>query len=280
MHRELNMQFVVANGARIPSLGFGTYGVRGDALSSLIPAALHAGFRHIDTAQVYANEADVGRGISQSGVPRGDIFITTKVWAPNCAPHLMGPSVDESLRKLGSDHVDLLLLHWPNSAIPLADQIGALNDIVRAGKARHIGVSNYNRALLAQAVQLSDAPLVTNQFEYHPYLEQRALVSATRQAGLAVTAYCAMAVGRVFTDPRLEEIAARTGRTVSQVVLRWLVQQGDVVALSRTSHRDRLAENTAIFDFELTAQDMAAIFALAEPGSRIVDPPGLAPKWD
>jgi diketogulonate reductase-like aldo/keto reductase len=274
------MQFVVANGARIPSLGFGTYGVRGDALSSLIPVALHAGFRHIDTAQVYANEVDVGRGISQSSVPRGDIFITTKVWAPNCAPHLMGPSVDESLRKLGSDHVDLLLLHWPNNAIPLADQIGALNDIVRAGKARHIGVSNYNRALLAQAVQLSAEPLVTNQFEYHPYLEQRALVSATRQAGLAVTAYCAMAVGRVFTDPRLEEIAARTGRTVSQLVLRWLVQQGDVVALSRTSHRDRLAENTAIFDFELTAQDMAAIFALAEPGSRIVDPPGLAPKWD
>ena len=274
------MQFVVANGARIPSLGFGTYGMRGNALSDIIPAALHAGFRHIDTAQVYANEADVGRGISQSGVPRDDIFITTKVWAPNSAPRLMGLSVDESLRKLGSDYVDLLLLHWPNSLIPLEDQIGALNDVVRDGKARHIGVSNYNRSLLAKAVQVADAPLVTNQFEYHPYLEQRTLVSATRGAGLAVTAYCAMSVGRVFADPRLEEIASRNGRTVSQVVLRWLVQQGGVVALSRTSNPDRLPENTAIFDFELSAADMAAIFSLAEPGSRIVDPEGLAPAWD
>jgi diketogulonate reductase-like aldo/keto reductase len=229
---------------------------------------------------VYANEADVGRGISQSGVPRDDVFITTKVWAPNCAPRLMGRSVDESLRKLGSDHVDLLLLHWPNSLIPLEDQIGALNDVVRVGKARHIGVSNYNRALLAKAVQVSDFPLVTNQFEYHPYLEQSALVAATRGAGLAVTAYCAMSVGRVFADPRLNEIAARNDRTVSQVVLRWLIQQGGVVALSRTSSPDRLPENAAIFDFELSAADMAAIFSLVEPGSRIVDPEGLAPAWD
>ena len=274
------MQFVAANGARIPSLGFGTYGMRGDALSDILPAALHAGFRHIDTAQVYANEADVGRGIARSGVSRQDIFITTKVWAPHCAPRLMAPSVDDSLRKLGTDHVDLLLLHWPNSAIALEDQIGALNDLVRAGKARHIGVSNYNRALLAKAMEISDVPLATHQFEFHPYLDQRALASATRAAGLAVTAYCAMAVGRVFGDPRLQAIAARNGRTVSQVVLRWLVQQGGTIALSRTSHPDRLAENAAIHDFELPAHDMAAIFDLAEPGSRIVDPPGLAPAWD
>jgi 2,5-diketo-D-gluconate reductase B len=274
------MQFVAANGARIPSLGFGTYGMRGSALSDIIPAALHAGFRHIDTGQVYANEADVGRGIAQSGVPRADVFVTTKVWAPNCAPGVMGRSVDDSLRQLGTDYIDLLLLHWPNGAIPVEDQIGALNDVARAGKARHIGVSNYNRALLAKAIAASDVPLATNQFEYHPYLDQHAIVSATRQAGLAVTAYCAMAVGRVFGDPRLEEIAARNGRTVSQVVLRWLVQQGDTVALSRTSNPDRLAENTAIHDFELPAHDMAAIFALAAPGSRIVDPPGLAPAWD
>jgi diketogulonate reductase-like aldo/keto reductase len=274
------MQFVVANGARLPSLGFGTYGMRGNALSDIISAALHAGFRHIDTAQVYANEADVGRGIAQSGVPRDDIFITTKIWVANCAPRLMVPSVDESLRKLGTDHVDLLLLHWPNRAIPLEDQIGALNDVVRSGKARHIGVSNYNRALLGEAALASREPLVTNQFEYHPYLDQRALVSTTRGAGLAVTAYCAMAVGRVFADPRLAEIALRNGRTVSQVVLRWLVQQGGVVALSRTSNPDRLSENTAIDDFELPAEDMAAMFSLTESDSRNVDPEGLAPVWD
>jgi 2,5-diketo-D-gluconate reductase B len=129
--------------------------MRGSALLSIIPAALHAGFRHIDTAQVYANETDVGQGIAQSGVSRSDIFITTKVWVPNCVPRLMAPSVDESLRKLGTDHVDLLLLHWPNSSVPLEDQIGALNDMVRTGRARHIGVSNYNRALLMKSVQVS-----------------------------------------------------------------------------------------------------------------------------
>ena len=276
----MNTQFVAANGALIPSLGFGTYGMQGPGLSGIVPVALKAGFRHIDTAQIYANEADVGLGIAQSGVARDDVFITTKVWTANVAPAAMARSVDESLRKLRSDHVDLLLLHWPSNAVPLEDQVGALNDVVRAGKARHIGVSNYNRALLARATALSAVPLVTNQFEYHPYLEQGKLASATRRAGLAVTAYCAMAVGRVFDDPTLKQIAARSGRTVSQVVLRWLVQQGDTIALSRTSNPHRLAENTAIHDFELPAEDMAAIFALAEPGSRIVDPRGLAPAWD
>ena len=276
----MKSQFVAANGALIPSLGFGTYGMQGRVLSDILPAALNAGFRHVDTAQVYANEADVGLGIAQSGVDRNDVFITTKVWVANCSPAAMARSVDESLRKLRSDHVDLLLLHWPHDAVPLEDQIGALNDVVHAGKARHIGVSNYNRALLARAAALSAVPLATNQFEYHPYLEQRALVSATRDAGLAVTAYCAMAVGRVFDDPTLQEIAARNGRAVSQVVLRWLIQQGNTIALSRTSNADRLAGNAAIHDFELPAEDMATISALARPGSRIVDPRGLTPDWD
>jgi 2,5-diketo-D-gluconate reductase B len=274
------MHVVTASGARIPSLGFGTYGMRGRALSDIIPAALQAGFRHIDTAQIYANEADVGRGVAMSGLPRSEVFIATKVWTANCAPQAMPASVDESLRRLGTDHVDLLLLHWPHRDVALEDQIGALNDIARAGKARYIGVSNYNRDLLSQAIRLSEMPLVTNQFEYHPYLDQRSLVSAVRGAGLAVTAYCAMAVGRVFTDPILAQIALRNGRSVSQVVLRWLVQQGGVVALSRSTNPQRLAENAAIFDFELSTQDMHSIHALAEAASRIVDPPGLAPAWD
>jgi diketogulonate reductase-like aldo/keto reductase len=254
--------------------------MRGSGLPDLVAAALHAGFRHIDTAQVYVNEAEVGRGVARSGLPRSDVFIATKVWAANCDPRRMPSSVDESLRLLGTDYVDLLLLHWPHAGVPLEDQIGALNDIARAGKARHIGVSNYNRNLLDRAIGLSQLPLATHQFEYHPYLDQRPLVAATRGAGIAVTAYCAMAVGRVFTDPILAEIAGRTGRSISQVVLRWLVQQDGVVALSRTSNPERLAENAALFDFELSSHDMNAIFALAEPASRIVDPPGLAPVWD
>lgn len=271
---------VSANGARIPSLGLGTYGMRGAELSRIVAGALRAGFRHIDTAQSYANEADVGAGVAESGVARSSVFITTKVWVSNYAPEQFATSVDESLRKLRTHYIDLLLLHWPSSAVPLADQIGALDALVRAGKVRHIGVSNFNRALMTQAIELSEHRLVTNQFEYHPYLDQRRLASATRDAGLAITAYCGMAVGRVFSSPQLRAIASRHQRGVAQIVLRWLVQQDGVVALSRTTRPDRLSENAAIFDFELSHDEMAAIFALVMPGSRIVDPPGLAPVWD
>jgi 2,5-diketo-D-gluconate reductase B len=189
-------------------------------------------------------------------------------------------SVDESLRKLRSDYVDLLLLHWPHESVPLAEQIGLLNETVRAGKVRHIGVSNFNRQLLEQAVGLSAIPLATNQFEYHPYLNQSLVIDATRKAGLAVTAYCAMAVGRVLTDPAIAEIAESHGRSIPQVVLRWLIQQDDIVALSRTTNPDRVIENLTVFDFELHEDEMAAIQTLARPNSRIVNPAGLAPVWD
>jgi len=274
------MQTVTANGGRIPSLGLGTYGMTGPALSKIIPAALNAGFRHIDTAQIYANEADVGEGVAASGLPRSEVFITTKVWVSNYTPAQFALSVDESLRKLRTDHIDLLLLHWPSNAVPLADQIGALNETVRSGKVRHIGVSNFNRALMTEAIRLSDVPLVANQFEYHPYLDQRLLLSATRDAGLSVIAYCAMAIGRVFTDPTLKEIAAQRGKGVSQIVIRWLVQQDGVVALSRSTNPYRLADNAAVLDFELSPEEMVAIGRLSQPGSRIVNPPGLAPDWD
>lgn len=274
------MTTVFANGARIPALGLGTYGMRGEALSGIVTAAVRAGFRHIDTAQIYANEADVGFGLAESGVPRSDLFITTKVWVDNYAPKRFVPSVEDSLRKLRTDYIDLLLLHWPSNAVPLADQIRALNEVVRAGKVRHIGVSNFNRALMGQAIALSEQSLATNQFEYHPYLDQRLLVAATRDAGLAITAYCGMAIGRVFSDPLLKAIAHRRHREVAQVVLRWLVQQEGVVALSRTTRVERLRENAAIFDFELTQDEMAAISTLVRPHSRIVNPPGLAPAWD
>lgn len=171
-------------------------------------------------------------------------------------------------------------MHWPHESVPLAEQIGPLNETVRAGKVRHIGVSNFNRRLLEQAIGLSEVPLVTNQFEYHPYLNQARLIEATRKAGLAVTAYCAMAVGRVLSDPTIAEIAESRGRTIPQVVLRWLIQQDDVVALSRTTNPDRVVENLTIFDFELGEDEMAAIQTLARPDNRIVNPPGLAPDWD
>jgi len=274
------MQNVHLGNAVIPSLGYGTYGLNQRETQRLLPAALRAGFRHIDTAQIYGNEADVGECVAASGIPRAEVFITTKVWVSNYHPRNFEASVDESLRKLKTDYIDLLLLHWPSTEIPLPEQIGGLNAVAKAGKVRHIGVSNFNRELMAEAVRLSEIPLVTNQFEYHPYLNQSRLIESTRKAGLTVTGYCGMAVGRVFSDDTLQEIATRYGKTVAQVVLRWLVQQDGIVALSRTSKAERLAQNLAIFDFELSPTDMAAIHALALPNSRIVDPRGLAPLWD
>ena len=251
-----------------------------DEMLRIIPAALDAGFRHIDTAQIYRNEAEVGECAAASGLARTELFLTTKVWVSNYGRKALASAVDESLRRLRTDYIDLLLLHWPGgSDAPLADQIGNLNEVMLSGKVRHIGVSNFNNTLVRKAVRFSIARLVTNQFEYHPFLDQSVLIEATRQAGLAVTAYCGMAVGRVFSDPTLRQIAAAHGRSIAQVVLRRLVQQRQVVALSRTTNASRLAENLA-FNFELSPLEMRQIAALAQPNSRIVNPPGLAPEWD
>lgn len=274
------MHNVTANGATIPALGFGTFRMPGGDTLRMVPHALKLGFRHIDTAQIYGNEAEVGQGIASSGVPRGDVFLTTKVWVDNYARSAFLTSVDESLKKLKTDYVDLLLLHWPNDAVPLAEQIASLNEVKKAGKVRHIGVSNFNTALMAEAVRLSEAPPVTNQIEIHPYIDQSVVIDAARKSGLSVTGYYGMADGKVFSDALLKDIAAKHGKSVAQVVLRWLVQQDGVIALSKTVGEERAAENLAIFGFALSAEEMAAISALARPDGRIVSPPGLAPEWD
>lgn len=274
------MHRIPAHGAAIPALGFGTFRMNGPDVLRMVPHVLALGYRHLDTAQIYGNEAEVGQGLAASGVTRGAVFLTTKVWVDHYRHEAFLRSVDESLTRLRTDYIDLLLLHWPNPAVPLAEQLGALNEVRAAGKARHIGVSNFSTALMAEALALSPAPLVTNQIEYHPYLNQTAVLEAARRAGLSVTAYFAMADGKVFADARLKDIAARHGRSVAQVVLRWLVQQEGVVALSKTVHEGRAASNLAILDFALSADEMAAIHELAQPDGRLVNPQGLAPDWD
>ncbi|MNS63287.1 2,5-diketo-D-gluconic acid reductase B [compost metagenome] len=189
-------------------------------------------------------------------------------------------SVNESLAKLKTDYVDLLLLHWPKSDVPLAERMGALNAVRKAGKVRNIGISNFNVALTEEAVKLSDTPLATNQIEYHPYLDQTKVISAARKHGMSVTAYYLMADGRVPNDPLLQDIGAKHGKTAAQVTLRWAVQQPDIVALSKTATESRLKENFDIFDFALTEEEMQAIHALAKPNGRIVSPGHLAPDWD
>ncbi|PDT52312.1 MULTISPECIES: aldo/keto reductase [Sinorhizobium] len=275
------MHAVISNGANIPALGFGTFRMSGAEVFRILPKALKIGFRHVDTAQAYGNEAEVGEAIHRSGIPRADIFLTTKVWVDRYRHDDFLASVDESLRKLKTDHVDLLLLHWPGgSEVPMAERIGALNEVRKAGKVRHIGVSNFNTAQMEETVRLSDAPIATNQVEYHPYLDQTKVLQAARQHGMSLTAYYAMANGKVPSDQLLNDIGDRHGKTAAQVVLRWLVQQQDVIALSKTATEARLEENFAIFDFALTREEMAAIRGLARPDGRIVNPADLAPEWD
>jgi diketogulonate reductase-like aldo/keto reductase len=274
------MHAVSSNGANIPALGFGTFRMSGAEVLRILPQALKLGFRHVDTAQIYGNESEVGEVIQKSGIPRADIFLTTKVWVDNYRHDAFIASVDESLRKLRTDRVDLLLLHWPGSDVPMAERIGALNEVRNAGKVRHIGISNFNTTQMEEVTRLSDAPIATNQVEYHPYLDQTKVLQTARRLGMSLTAYYAMANGKVPADPLLTEIGERHGKTAAQVALRWLVQQQDVIVLSKTATEARLKENFAIFDFALTREEMAAIRELARPAGRIVNPQGLAPEWD
>ncbi|CAH1651603.1 MULTISPECIES: aldo/keto reductase [unclassified Chelatococcus] len=273
------MQTILAHGARIPALRFGLFRMSDAEVERAIPAALAAGFRHFDTAQIYDNEAALGRALQGAGARREDIFLTTKVWVDNYRPERFAASVEESLEKLKVDRVDLLLLHWPGNTVPIADQIAMLNAVREAGKTDHIGVSNQNVAQLKEAITVSPAPIVANQIEVHPYLDQHAIAGVARAAGVAITAYFGMADGRVPQDPVLREIGARYGKTAAQVALRWLVQQG-FIALSKTARPERVAENAAIFDFTLSVADMTAIGGLARPDGRLVSPDGLAPDWD
>nr|WP_294846949.1 aldo/keto reductase [uncultured Sphingomonas sp.] len=273
------MNYVTTNGATIPALGFGVFRMSDEEVERVIPAALEAGFRHFDTAQIYKNEAALGRAIRAAGASRDDLFLTTKVWVDNYSAHLFSASVDESLDKLGTDKVDLLLLHWPTDKVPVAAQIDLLDAVAASGKTRHIGVSNQNIAQLRESVAQSRFPIVTNQVEIHPYLPQNALTAAADELGIALTAYYGMANGAVPQDPVLQAIGAKYGKTAAQVALRWLIQQGHI-ALSKTANPARVKENFDIFNFNLDAQDMAAIADLARPDGRIVSPDGLAPTWD
>jgi 2,5-diketo-D-gluconate reductase B len=247
-------------------------------LQNVLVAALQKGFRHIDTAQMYQNEADFGAAIRSSRVPRNAVFVTTKVWVGNYSRERFMTSVDESLRNLRTDYIDLLLVHWPRGGARIEAQIEGLNRAVDSGKVGHIGVSNYNAAMMRAATAMSSRPLVTNQVEYHPFLEQSAVLKEVASSRSSLMAYCGMAVGRVFETPK--DIAAQHGRSVAQIVLRWLIQQPNVLALSRTEKVERLPQNADVFDFTLTGDEMTSISNLKRPGSRIVNPPQLAPDWD
>jgi diketogulonate reductase-like aldo/keto reductase len=277
---EPGQQVVEAHGARIPLIGLGTWDLRGRTCARMVEQALQLGYRHIDTAELYDNEREVGEGLRASGVARDEVFVTTKVWPSHFAARELERAAKESLRRLQLADVDLLLLHWPNPQIPLRETLGALCKVKRMGLARHIGVSNFTVAMVDEAVALADEPPVCNQIEVHPFIDQAKVIAACRRHGMAIVAYSPVARGGVTRDKVLARVAAAHGKSAAQVSLRFLVQQG-IAVIPRTSRPQRLSENLAIFDFELTAAEMAEIGRLAHRGGRIVDYAYSGPPdWD
>jgi 2,5-diketo-D-gluconate reductase B len=272
------MEFIESYGARIPIIGFGTMTLKDELCVDMVDAALRLGYRHLDTAQMYGNEREVGEGLRRSGLKREDVFLTTKVWFDRLAAGDLERSVDESLSRLQLPFVDLLLIHWPNAQIPLVETIDALCLVKRDGRAKHIGIANFNAAMVHQAAQLATEPLAALQIEIHPYLDQTKVVAAARRYRMAVVAYCPLARGKVPADETLQRIGRGHGKSPAQVALRWLEQQ-KIIPIPRTSKRERLAENLGSLDFNLSGAEIAEIDRLEQPGSRIVSPP-QAPQWD
>lgn len=274
------MKIVEANGAKIPAIGLGTFRLRDEDATEAVKHALGIGYRHIDTAQMYDNEEAVGKGIAAAPVAREEVFLTTKIWPDNFGHGDLIAAAKESIARLKSDYVDLMLLHWPSKTIPLKETMLALNEVQTAGLARHIGISNFTTSLIEEATSLTSVPLAVDQVEYHPYLSQEKVLEALRAHGMALTAYAPLAHAKVSDDKVIQEIARAHDKTPGQIALRWLVQQDGVIAIPKSGNPERQKQNIEIFDFKLSAEEMARIFALQTPKGRIIDPAGVAPEWD
>ena len=276
------MNVVEANGAKIPAIGLGTMTLMDAVCVEAVERALRLGYRHIDTAERYRNETEVGeglrRGLRAAGLAREEVFVTTKVFHDRLAAADFERSLEQSLRDLELSWVDLLLIHWPNPKVPLKETLDVLCKAKRDGRAKHVGVANFTTSLLQDAVKLASEPLVTNQIEVHPFIDQDKVLAACRAHGLAVTAYCPLARGQVPGNDVLARIGKAHGKTSAQIALRYLVQHG-IIPIPRTSNPDHLAANLAIFDFTLSDVAMTEIAGLKQTGLRVVNPPH-APSWD
>jgi diketogulonate reductase-like aldo/keto reductase len=276
------MNVVEANGAKIPVIGLGTMTLMDAVCVEAVETALRLGYRHIDTAERYRNEIEVGeglrRGLRAASLAREDVFVTTKVFHDRLAAADFERSLDQSLRNLELSWVDLLLIHWPSPKVPLKETFDVLCKARRDGRAKHVGVANFTTSLLQDAVKLASEPLVTNQIEVHPFIDQDKVLAACRVHGLAVTAYCPLARGKVPGNDVLARIGRAHGKTSAQIALRYLVQQG-IIPIPRTSNPDHLAANLATFDFTLSDVEMTEIAGLKHTGLRVVNPPH-APRWD
>lgn len=265
----------------IPAMGLGTFRLQGQTVIDAVGHALELGYRAIDTAQFYGNEADIGLAIARSSVPREQLFLTTKIWTDRLSRAALIPSLEQSLRALGTDHVDLTLIHWPSpgGAVPLAETLDALCEARERGLTRHIGVSNFTITLLQQAIDhVGATALATNQVEVSPYLVNRKLTDFARAQGVHITSYMTLVYGKVLQEPLLAEIASQHAATPAQVVLAWALQQGYAVIPSST-RRENLASNLQALELRLSEADMARIASL-DRNQRLADPQGLAPDWD
>jgi 2,5-diketo-D-gluconate reductase B len=263
----------------LPTLGLGTFRLEGEQAYESVSAALVIGYRLIDTAQMYNNEAEVGRAVADSGVPRGEVFVTTKIWPDNFTRLI--PSLRESLQRLNLEQVDLTLLHWPapGSGVPLAETLGALIEAQAQGLTRQIGVSNFNIELMKQAIAIAgQVAIATNQVELSPYLQNRKLADFARSQSVRVTSYMTLARGAVLGDRTLKKIAQRHGATRAQVALAWAMRLGYTVIPSST-RRENMQGNFESLKLKLGDEDMAQIAKL-DQGKRLIDPAGLKPKWD
>jgi diketogulonate reductase-like aldo/keto reductase len=252
------------HGTKIPALGFGTAGLTGASAVDGVRDALEIGYRHIDTAQMYRNEAEVGKGIAASGVPRGEIFLVTKIVGPSLAGDQVGPATEQSLKALGVDAIDLLLIHGPSEDIPLEETLTAMAKQKAAGRVRHIGVSNFRVPLMEEAMGITE--ILANQVPYQPGRTQRGLCEKAKTTGFMLTAYSPLR-GKSAGDPTMEAVAKAHGKTPQQVALRWLLQQPNVAPIPRSSSPQHRRSNFDVFDFELTDAEMSQIFALADATS-------------
>jgi len=261
---------IQANGASIPLVGLGTWELRGRACARVVEQALRLGYRHIDTAEMYDNEREVGEGLRASGVRRDEVFVTTKIWPDHFTPRELARAARDCLARLRLGEVDLLLLHWPNPNVPLAETIGALCKVKTDGLARHIGVSNFTVALIGDALAAATEPLVCDQVECHPFLDQTKVLAECRSRGMALVAYSPLARGQFRRNEALNRIGASHKKTAAQICLRFLVQQ-NIVVIPRSSKIERLTENASLFDFTLSGDEMTEIATLASPDGRTVD---------
>jgi len=264
---------------KMPKLGFGTFMLKGSQAISAVQEALRLGLRHIDTAQIYHNEEAVGRAIKESSVNREEIFLTTKIWRDFFSPLEVKKTFHESLKKLQTDYVDLLLMHWPPpSSVPLEDTLKAFENLKKKGQVRYIGVSNFTCDLLKQAKSICP-DLLTDQVEYHPLLSQKKLLDLSNKLGLFLTAYSPLLRGKISKIQQLIQIAKKYNKSPSQIALKWLVDQKNVVVIFKASRVKHIEENMDIFNFQLEDQDKQQIFRLNNNRQKIIDPP-FAPQWD